>query len=210
MSEARKIWELQPGETPKAWAAWEVYRDLPDETRSVRELARTLGKFPQTFNGWSVKWHWPERIHELRLEQNRKIREAELAAMCKEAAKFAVRRAGLREEQFDLSTKLMAKVEAMLAFPLTKQVVSKDGKEIHIHPVKWTLETMCSAARSAMHLRALALGDVTDRISTTTEPTPLVANQATEISDEQVMKILNSFYEGKNGEPAPSEAPASP
>lgn len=62
-----KPWELQPGETPKAFAAFQTYLKMPlvgapEEKRTLANLARKLGLSATSgVEGWSSKYNWQER-----------------------------------------------------------------------------------------------------------------------------------------------------
>lgn len=55
-----KPWSRQKGETSKAYAAFEVYRDM-GEDRTTRAVAKHLSRSEALIKGWSSKWSWPER-----------------------------------------------------------------------------------------------------------------------------------------------------
>ncbi len=65
-------WEWQPAETPKAFAAFCAYRDMPPETRSIRhaweavrgQAPRQTGTGPRAarqWHDWSAKYGWVAR-----------------------------------------------------------------------------------------------------------------------------------------------------
>ena len=54
-------WDIQPGETVKAYRAFAIYRDL-GEDRSLAELGRILGKARQNFDPWARDHHWSDRV----------------------------------------------------------------------------------------------------------------------------------------------------
>lgn len=56
-------WERQQGESPQAFEAFSVYRDLGDE-RSIRKVAAQLNKSATLIQRWSKAWNWPERARE--------------------------------------------------------------------------------------------------------------------------------------------------
>jgi len=56
-------WERQPGETPKAWEAFTVYRDL-GPSRSLRAAGQQLGKSTVVCEKWSARWDWVNRCRE--------------------------------------------------------------------------------------------------------------------------------------------------
>lgn len=61
------LWEMLPGESPKAFAAFCRYRDLPAGERSVLAAYRlATGRLqarnpPGTWTGWSARHRWKER-----------------------------------------------------------------------------------------------------------------------------------------------------
>lgn len=53
-------WDRQPGETSKAYAAFQVYLDLGAD-RSLRRTAEALSRSEALLKGWSSKHGWPDR-----------------------------------------------------------------------------------------------------------------------------------------------------
>lgn len=54
-------WNMRPGETAKAYQAFEVYRDMgPD--RSLERVGRALAKTRQSLDGWSTRFDWQARV----------------------------------------------------------------------------------------------------------------------------------------------------
>ena len=80
-------WERQPGESPKAYRAFCIYRDMPPEFRSLRAVAdRYYGgagggtvtkrlRVPGQIQKWSIQWRWVERARAWDDEQDRIARE---------------------------------------------------------------------------------------------------------------------------------------
>jgi len=62
-----EIWDRLPSETDKAWAAFQVYRDMPlfgskTERRSLNNAARSMGySDEQQLTKWSSKNAWVDR-----------------------------------------------------------------------------------------------------------------------------------------------------
>ena len=54
-------WERQPEETPKAYEAFTIYRDLGKE-RTIPKVAETLRKSVSLMNRWSQAYSWVERV----------------------------------------------------------------------------------------------------------------------------------------------------
>lgn len=58
----REPWERLDGESDAAFEAWVQYRDAPTPTdRSIRKVARLLGKSGTTVAQFSAQWGWPTR-----------------------------------------------------------------------------------------------------------------------------------------------------
>jgi len=88
-----ELWERQPGEGSKAYAAFCVYRDLGPE-RSLEKVRQNLDK-PRTrkwLGDWSVKYNWVERAQAYDDYIERKKREKnekEILEMAERHAKLA-------------------------------------------------------------------------------------------------------------------------
>jgi hypothetical protein len=67
-------WERQPGETTKAFQAFQIYRDLGIEdpnSRTLLEAARRVGKHRNVLNKWKRMYNWEERCRHFDVEQDR-------------------------------------------------------------------------------------------------------------------------------------------
>lgn len=53
-------WDRQPGESPAAWAAFQVYRDA-GRGRSLAKTGATLGRTRNAVGLHSARWRWLER-----------------------------------------------------------------------------------------------------------------------------------------------------
>lgn len=53
-------WERQPEETPKAYEAFAIYRDMNSD-RSIAKVAEKLGKSEALLHRWSSKFEWVRR-----------------------------------------------------------------------------------------------------------------------------------------------------
>lgn len=62
-----EIWEKQPSETPKAYLAFTIYRDLPAHVRTLAKAFRVYMDDPNrkvvttAFRKWYEEWKWVER-----------------------------------------------------------------------------------------------------------------------------------------------------
>ena len=105
-TDAAEPWERQPGESPKAFAAFSVYRDAGPE-RSVRAVSRELAKSIPLIKRWSSNWDWVERA---RAWDNDNVRKA------KAASEKAVRDMG--ERHIKIASQVQAKaLKALVAMP---------------------------------------------------------------------------------------------
>ena len=76
------LWERQPDETPKAYEAFCIYRDLkdirdPNSKRSLDLVVQEMGKSRTLFERWSSKYEWVKRVTAYDDEQERIVREEE-------------------------------------------------------------------------------------------------------------------------------------
>lgn len=74
-------WEQQPGEGPKAYAAFIAYRDMGAQNRSIRSLARQLDKSVTLIGRWSSQHWWQERCRLYDRDVAEAARQAELEAV---------------------------------------------------------------------------------------------------------------------------------
>lgn len=83
-------WERQEDDTPKAWEAFVVYRDM--EKRSLAKVADELGKSVKLIERWSAKYNWQSRIDAWEVEKDRLLRielTKDIGAMRKRHADIA-------------------------------------------------------------------------------------------------------------------------
>jgi hypothetical protein len=100
-------YERQPGESARAFAAFQAYRDLPASARSVAKAAETVGKSPKTLYGWSAQHHWVLRAAAWDGEQDKVVRQARLDAI-KEANERHVRTAQAMLKEVEAAIPLSA------------------------------------------------------------------------------------------------------
>ena len=112
-------YERQPGESARAFAAFQAYRDLPAGTRSVAKAAKTIGKSPKTLYGWSQQQDWEFRAAAWDAEQDKVGRQARLDA---------IREANERHVQ--MAQAMLAEVEA--AIPLSASALCKSPNALAI------------------------------------------------------------------------------
>jgi len=70
----RQLWERQPGESPKAFHAFRLFRDLA-EKRTLAKVAQTLGCSSTNVERWARRWAWTQRTYEFDLVQEEEWRQ---------------------------------------------------------------------------------------------------------------------------------------
>ena len=116
----KPVWERQPGETPKAYQAFVVYRDLGRD-RSQYKAAKKLGKSAVLLHRWSVKYGWVKRVDiydeylntKTRLENEELIKQAKIREVAAGTA---------------LMEKLLARVNSMHPDEITPNLISQMAK----------------------------------------------------------------------------------
>lgn len=103
-------WEQQPGESSPAFQAFARYRDAGPDQRSVRRVARDLGKSGSLIGEWSTKNRWVERARAWDLHLDR-IKQRELEDRQVEAAeRHALMVAGSLQATSVITQKFLEKV----------------------------------------------------------------------------------------------------
>ena len=75
------LWERQPGETARSFAAFCAYRDLGPRGRGVNVVAQNLNVSRTLIAGWSAEHEWVRRAEAYDDFLDRERRAAELEAM---------------------------------------------------------------------------------------------------------------------------------
>lgn len=142
----REMYERQPGESAKAWAAFVLYRDMGDG-RTLEKARTTLGKakgYNRVLEEWSVKFGWRSRIETLDLEADRRAREAQFAAVEKAHKDMAM----VAESLWKLAAKDLIKWHRKLAkAPDDQPLLSASD--------------VCKLADAGMKLHRLIVGEPT-------------------------------------------------
>lgn len=136
-------WERQPGETPKAFEAFQLYRDM-GASRSTSAVGRQLHKHRDLICRWSRRYGWVKRVASWDDEQDRLRRkklEGELEEMAERHAKIALM----------MQDKIAAQLEHMNKSSKTKPI---PVTVLH----HWT--------DTAVRIERLARGQATERMET--------------------------------------------
>lgn len=111
-----KPWELQPGETAKAFEAFCLYRDMGTE-RSIAKVGEKLGKNKITLEQWSAKNGWVDRatawdgeLDRIRQQEEMRLARLEVRRMRERQAKdgMAMQEKGRKALEFLIETDLSA------------------------------------------------------------------------------------------------------
>lgn len=93
-------WERQPGESAKAFEAFELYCKMGEE-RSTRTVAQKCSKSVSLIQRWSCKWNWVDRARDYDNEMRRKSLRAEKAAYQKMKKRHIGMAVQLQQKAFD-------------------------------------------------------------------------------------------------------------
>lgn len=107
-------WELQEGESTKAFEAFCVYRDL-GINRSIAKAGESLGKSQALLEGWSSKHSWVDRAAAWDAEQDRILRQEQLKEIKK-----------MRKRHADLAHDMLLKAAQALKFIPEDEVKAAD------------------------------------------------------------------------------------
>lgn len=97
-----ELWERQQGETPRAYEAFAVYRDM-GANRSINKTAQQLTKNRTTIAEWSSKYEWVKRVAAWDAEQDRIARQQQVEDIKK-----------MRKRHADLATAMLVKAAKAL------------------------------------------------------------------------------------------------
>ncbi len=161
-----RAFEKQEGETPKAWAAFKLYRDMGKE--------RTLRKAGEAYYGhggnmarigiWSRENDWVARVQAWD-DYHEMIRNEAVEHFNRtEGMDIARRTAQAQEELLSVKEELLPKLKLMARWPLKRETITdKDGVQItNVYPAKWSFNTLVNAIA--------ALDDTPDKLAFT-DPT---------------------------------------
>jgi len=112
-----KPWDRQDSDTPKSFAAFELYLAQEPKTRSLRHVAATCGKSETLIGRWSKAHKWPERVLAF---------DAHVAS--EDARRLAEQRVKEREEMRERNRVIGRAAMAKVAKALSRD----EGKDIQI------------------------------------------------------------------------------
>lgn len=174
MDGERRLWERQPWDTKQSWQAFRIYL-LQEQPRSLikalREYQRSIGREPTRRNTIPGYWKtWSSERGELTWAQRAAAYDDYLAEQ--ERAKWEQRRLALKEQEWEIGSRLLERGQQMLMFPLSVQkkeeVADEDGKQVHsvtiIMPAEWKLGDIPKVVQAGSKLARLSADEPTDII----------------------------------------------
>jgi hypothetical protein len=190
-----RIFEREPGETPKAWDAFKIYRDL-GKGRTHKKVAELMGKTPgycRTLEIWSSKNDWIDRAQAWDDYHEMMRNEGAAEYVRAQGSDLATREAQVQEKILGLKEKIIPKLEAMTQFPIERRTVEQDGRTVHIHPARWSFHTL---------IRALEVMDDTPDKIAFTDPTGQKEYGQT---PDDIRRMFAELVEKTDGDPGPGD-----
>jgi hypothetical protein len=150
-----RLYDREPDEAARAFAAWTVYRDLGSD-RSLRKAAEMLGKsegYVGQLERWSSRFGWVDRARASDTEREMIARQAVDEHLRAEAEDCAAREVRIRKLVQEARLAAAERALKILQYPLLEQhgVRDEDGRliELHFHPARWSLSTGVTLAQMA-------------------------------------------------------------
>lgn len=177
----REAWDRQPDEGAKAFAAFTVYADLPQDKRSLLEAARKYSGRPEIkavpgrIAKWSADYHWIERATMKDAWRQDIARAAETKQEQDRAEQWAKRRIEIRDDAWEVAQSLLERAREIVDLPITKKVETEElvkeeidaergvivqfiTKTVHIEPLAVRARDAALIAKSAVEMARLAAG----------------------------------------------------
>jgi hypothetical protein len=140
------LWGRQKGETPKAFAAWQVYRGILASERSYQAAARELGRNRALVVDWAKRFRWQERIAAW---------DAHVEDLRVKAQEDAIRE--MDERHALIALKTLEKILERLTGDDEKGVIA-------LNPSLLSPQDIARLSEVAVKIERLARGSETDRI----------------------------------------------
>lgn len=164
-------WDLQRGETAKAFAAFRLYLELGPDRTIQAAFAKSRGLAPGekhidgTFLDWSSKFSWVKRVlaydAHMAAEYDRQV----VAARTAEAAKWAKRQEDIREDEYTMAQRLKDVAGRMLDQPLIEAIADPNAKPEDVAkmvPANWKMSDAAKFLETFSKLGRLAAQMATD------------------------------------------------
>ena len=106
----RSAWDRQPCESRKAFDAFVIYRDLPDNRR-LQVVADELHCSGANIRRWSSRWSWFSRAQEWDIFQDQAVQEAQVRERRRMAERHAHTAVLLQDIAMEEAAKLRQRLE---------------------------------------------------------------------------------------------------
>jgi hypothetical protein len=143
-----------PGETPRAFSAFLAFFNL-GHSRSLQAVADHLDEKLDTVKKWSSRFRWSDRIQSFNSRLLQRRAEAEAALRAQEAADWARRTKSYREEEWEISQKLLGAVKCFL-----ESFGDTDVEKMTLASVSRALQISSRISRQALSGTAVPEGPV--------------------------------------------------
>ena len=193
----RHSWEHQPGESAKAFEAFECYRRLPPAERSLQrawadrrsrpgQLREGRGKGAGRPHGhwtrWMSQWRWKERALAW---------DEEVAALARDQELEQELKARLAAQEEDLRQRRLMKEEAQAARAVGRRILLRilqgvdagQLEELGLADLLPHLAKASTLVEVGQRLERMALGEATDRTESVCTPHPALADLAQRIAE---------------------------
>lgn len=161
------LWEIQPGETTRAYDRFRMYRDL-GPSRTQKRAAELVGISGTQMADLSSKYRWVERVRAYDAYLDTMILGAQEAALREGARSWVARTADIREMEYEVAMGLADKVREMLAYPIrrvTRSMTTKNGKTTYltiVEPARWDWKSAADILSKIGYQARLSADMVTD------------------------------------------------
>jgi hypothetical protein len=136
-----RAYERLPAESPQAFEAYKVYRDM-GPGRSRKLVGERLGKDVSLMSRWQGRHSWVERARE-RDEYIDSIKQQAIDEYAREqAVTMAAREQEIQTTLLDARLASAKKLTQMLQFPLVETQTEDEGRTIIVKPARWTFNTI--------------------------------------------------------------------
>lgn len=137
-----RAYERLPAESPQAFEAYKVYRDM-GPGRSRKLTGERLGKDVSLMSRWQGHHGWVERARERDEFIDSTQQQAINEYARNEAVTLAAREQEIQTTLLDARLASAKKLTQMLQFPLVEtETVDEEGRTIIVKPARWTFNTI--------------------------------------------------------------------
>jgi len=146
-----KIYDRQPNETDKSWAAFCIYRDMGRDRNANKVAEKCNYKQPSLIQRWCLQYAWVKRCSV--------FDDEELERESIELQKLRLsRRLQMEKQAWERRDKLIKKADTIIRVPLLKPEISEDRTQIFMPTDKWSIKDAIAFYEYADKLGIFATG----------------------------------------------------